>query len=109
MQPFAKLWTFFSLTLPNTLKTKYTSYFPRKPIDIPITVDTERATTMRVIVFLDANLSWRWHIKARNNKVVATSGESFDSKRNARRAAVNFVDNLCKSMEVCTLEFVEEA
>lgn len=30
---------------------------------------------------------WRWHRKAPNHAVIATSGESFDSHRNAQQAA----------------------
>ncbi len=30
---------------------------------------------------------WRWHLHARNGKVIATSGEAFDSHGNAARAA----------------------
>lgn len=30
---------------------------------------------------------WRWRLKARNGRIVASSGERFDSKSNAVRAA----------------------
>lgn len=29
---------------------------------------------------------WRWRVKARNGKIVATAGEAFASKSNAKRA-----------------------
>lgn len=35
----------------------------------------------------DAGGKWRWHRKAANHRIIATSGESFDSKYNAERAA----------------------
>lgn len=37
---------------------------------------------------------WRWHVKARNNKLVATSGESFHDKYNAERAMKGFLQRL---------------
>ena len=37
-------------------------------------------------VFKDKQNQWRWHIKARNGKIVACSGEGFVSKHNARRS-----------------------
>lgn len=30
---------------------------------------------------------WRWRALARNNRIVSSSGENFDSRRNATRAA----------------------
>jgi uncharacterized protein YegP (UPF0339 family) len=44
----------------------------------------------RGYVYKDADRKWRWRIRARNNRNVACSGESFSSRTNARRALVNF-------------------
>ena len=41
----------------------------------------------KVEIFKGADEKWRWRLKAANHKVIATSGESFDSKPNAERAA----------------------
>jgi uncharacterized protein YegP (UPF0339 family) len=38
-------------------------------------------------VFQDEGGRWRWHIFAGNGRRIATSGEDFASKGNARRAA----------------------
>lgn len=40
-----------------------------------------------VRVFKDEGGEWRWHRVAPNGEKVATSGEPFDSFRNAHRAA----------------------
>lgn len=37
---------------------------------------------------------WHWHVKARNGKIVATSGEGFDDKFNAERAMRGFIGRL---------------
>jgi uncharacterized protein YegP (UPF0339 family) len=36
---------------------------------------------------------WRWQLKAANGKIVADSGEGYDSLSNVRRAAENVKDN----------------
>jgi uncharacterized protein YegP (UPF0339 family) len=54
---------------------------------------------MQVIVFKGKNKEWRWHLRAGNGKLVATSGESFHSKGNALRAAKAFLRNLFKAMQ----------
>src|SRR4051812_6157382 len=41
----------------------------------------------RYEVFEDAGARWRWHLVAANGRIVSTSGESFDSRSNAYRAA----------------------
>ncbi len=40
-------------------------------------------------LFEDTGGSWRWRLIDDNGEKVATSGESFDSKSNAKRAAEN--------------------
>lgn len=40
-------------------------------------------------IFADAAGKYRWRLKDGNGEKVATSGESFDSKSNAKRAAQN--------------------
>lgn len=37
-------------------------------------------------IYQDAAGKWRWRIKGRNNRIMATSGECFASKSNAKRA-----------------------
>ena len=41
---------------------------------------------LRVELFADEGKKWRWRVRARNGKLVATAGESFASKGNAKRA-----------------------
>lgn len=47
--------------------------------------------------YLDAAGKWRWRLTAKNGLTVASSGESFDSLSNARRAARNVRDNAGKA------------
>lgn len=37
-------------------------------------------------IFQDASYQWRWRLRAGNNQIVATSGESYTSKQNCRYA-----------------------
>lgn len=41
----------------------------------------------RIVVYQGQNGGWRWHRVAANGRVTSTSGEEFDSKYNAVRAA----------------------
>ncbi len=43
--------------------------------------------------YADAGGSYRWRLKASNGQIVASSGESFDSHSNAKRAAENVKEN----------------
>ncbi|MDQ3380987.1 MAG: YegP family protein [Actinomycetota bacterium] len=43
----------------------------------------------RFEIFADAAGKYRWRLKDVNGEKVATSGESFDSRSNAKRAAQN--------------------
>ena len=38
-------------------------------------------------IYADAAGKYRWRLKASNGEKIASSGESFDSKSNAKRAA----------------------
>jgi uncharacterized protein YegP (UPF0339 family) len=38
-------------------------------------------------IYTDSSGQWRWRIRAKNGKVIAASGESFDNHSNAVRAA----------------------
>ena len=40
-------------------------------------------------IYQDTGSKYRWRLRDNNNVIVASSGESFDSKYNARRAAEN--------------------
>jgi len=48
---------------------------------------------MKFEIYADASGSYRWRLVASNGQTVASSGESFDSKYNARRAAENVKEN----------------
>jgi uncharacterized protein YegP (UPF0339 family) len=41
----------------------------------------------RIVVYRDEAGDWRWHRIAPNEERVSTSGEGFDSRRNAIKAA----------------------
>lgn len=43
-------------------------------------------------VYEDGGGKWRWRAVAKNGEITATSGESFDSRGNAERAADRFRD-----------------
>lgn len=47
---------------------------------------------MTVDTYRDEGGQWRWRWVARNGRKVAVSGESFDSKRNATRAAARALE-----------------
>ncbi len=38
-------------------------------------------------LFQDYRGHWRWHLKAGNGAIIATSGEAFYSRENAKRSA----------------------
>jgi uncharacterized protein len=40
-------------------------------------------------IFMDVGGKYRWRLRDGNNRKVATSGESFESRANAKRAAEN--------------------
>jgi len=40
-------------------------------------------------IYADSAGKYRWRLKANNGEKIASSGESFDSKHNAKRAAEN--------------------
>lgn len=37
-------------------------------------------------LFRDAKGEWRWHLRARNGKIIADSGEGYKRKRSAEHA-----------------------
>ena len=43
--------------------------------------------------FIDKAGQWRWHLRAANGRIVATSGEAFASEQHAERAARNVKAN----------------
>ena len=49
---------------------------------------------MKLIIKKNRKGKWFWHIKARNGKIVCTSGEDFGSKGNAKKAALRVVRSL---------------
>jgi uncharacterized protein YegP (UPF0339 family) len=44
-------------------------------------------------IYADSAGNYRWRLKAGNGQIVGTSGESFDSRSNATRAAENVKSN----------------
>ena len=52
---------------------------------------------MKFEIYADAGGNYRWRLVASNGQNIASSGESFDSKSNARRAAENVRDNVGKA------------
>jgi len=48
---------------------------------------------MKFVVYTDSGGKHRWRLVASNGQTIASSGEAFDSKSNARRAAENVRDN----------------
>lgn len=44
-------------------------------------------------IYADAADNYRWRLKSSNGQTVASSGEAFDSKSNATRAAENVKAN----------------
>lgn len=49
---------------------------------------------LHFFTYLDDGKKWRWRAKATNGRIVASSGESFASKRNAVRALEAFIKAL---------------
>jgi hypothetical protein len=52
---------------------------------------------MKFEIYADQSGQYRWRLVATNGQTVASSGESFDSKANARRAAENVKENAGKA------------
>jgi len=48
---------------------------------------------MKFHIYPDSAGNYRWRLVSSNGQTVASSGESFDSKSNARRAAENVKAN----------------
>lgn len=55
---------------------------------------------MKFEIYADAAGKFRWRLVAGNGQNVASSGEAFDSKANAKRAAENVRDNAGKATVV---------
>lgn len=56
---------------------------------------------MKLVYFQDKNGGWRWHVLARNNRIVAESGEAYTRRADARRTWVKLraaiLDNTLES------------
>ena len=50
----------------------------------------------------DARGEWRWHLKALNNRIIATSGEGYDNEKDCLHAI-----DLVKSSEKAPVRKVE--
>jgi len=46
---------------------------------------------MKVKIYKDKTGEWRWRLLAKNNKIVADSGEGYRTKWGCRRAARKFI------------------
>ncbi len=44
--------------------------------------------TPRIHIYQDTAGKWRWSLKARNNRIIADSGEGYSERRHAIRAAI---------------------
>lgn len=52
---------------------------------------------MKFQIYADKGGEFRWRLVAANGQTVASSGEAFDSKANAKRAAEKVRDNAGKA------------
>ena len=52
---------------------------------------------MKFQIYADTTGKYRWRLVASNGQNIASSGESFDSKSNAKRAAENVKENAGKA------------
>jgi uncharacterized protein YegP (UPF0339 family) len=52
---------------------------------------------MKFVVYPDKSNKYRWRLEADNGQTVASSGESFATKANARRAAENVKEHAGKA------------
>jgi uncharacterized protein YegP (UPF0339 family) len=52
---------------------------------------------MKFEIYADKSGEYRWRLVASNGQTVASSGESFDSKANAKRAAENVKEKAGKA------------
>lgn len=48
---------------------------------------------MKFVIYSDSSGKYRWRLVSGNGQTVASSGEAFDSKSNAHRAAENVKSN----------------
>jgi uncharacterized protein len=72
-----------------------------------MTEATEPKATHTVELFEDDKGEWRWHIRASNGQLIATSGEGFVSKSNAQRAAENVQGVLQQKVDWVQLPVVD--
>jgi len=52
---------------------------------------------MKFEIYPDKQNEYRWRLVSSNGQIIASSGESFASKANARRAAENVKENAGKA------------
>lgn len=61
-----------------------------KPVPTAATADADEASSQAAFELYKGEAgNWRWHLQHQNGRVLADSGESFDSKANARRAILS--------------------
>lgn len=66
-------------------------------------------TTAGITVYEDEGGEWRWSLELGNSKKFAVSGESFDSKGNAERAAARLGELLAHGSTSVTFREVSRA
>jgi uncharacterized protein YegP (UPF0339 family) len=52
---------------------------------------------VKFVIYADSGGNYRWRLVSSNGQTIASSGESFASKANARGAAENIRDNAGKA------------
>ncbi|SDZ76745.1 amphi-Trp domain-containing protein [Haloplanus vescus] len=60
---------------------------------LPVGAADASATLARFEVFRDRGGEWRWRLRHRNGNIIATSGESYTRKHNARKGLQSVVRN----------------
>ena len=58
-----------------------------------------KRTNLKVEFIQDKKRAWRWHVRAKNGKLVCTAGEAFASKSNAKRAWKAFLKGVTEIKE----------
>lgn len=65
----------------------------RVPLPEGFGVGVSEGGSMKFVIYADSSGKYRWRLVSGNGQTVGSSGESFDSRANARRAAENVRDS----------------
>ena len=60
---------------------------------VPVTAPEAAAGLARFELFRDRNDEWRWRLRHRNGNIIATSGEGYTRKHNARKGIRSVMQN----------------